>query len=75
MDKENCSERCFVNAAETIQIILLFNTNMIRKPYDLLAGWLWSSSKIGVQVFDEKGKTLGLIPHPLQNILLPLVKN
>lgn len=27
-------------------------------------GWLWSSSKLGIQVFNTKGKTIGLIPTP-----------
>lgn len=27
-------------------------------------GWMWSGSKKGVQIFDDKGKTLGIIPAP-----------
>ncbi|MEJ5913236.1 SMP-30/gluconolactonase/LRE family protein [Pseudokineococcus sp. 1T1Z-3] len=27
-------------------------------------GWLWSSSEVGVQVLDERGATLGLVPAP-----------
>ncbi|NHA68601.1 SMP-30/gluconolactonase/LRE family protein [Phycicoccus flavus] len=27
-------------------------------------GWLWSSSRTGIQVFDDRGATLGLVPAP-----------